>query len=298
MTDRKEIWKLAPAASGAIVQNLGPKIQEAVQSSPFVDVPRWFIIGTAFYIRPEPLTVERMRVRNPYSKPESQENDIKALTEAGFLDEKGVITQVAVDAYQGLIDNQDSAAATLDNMPQEDSERVGTYLKRAYDAAHVVTEPSNACLKDASLLDMRGGAVHQVFYTVGRLNAFRDDCHLAAWKPLDMDGNVYEAFSLIWDGTADSAAKLMEARGNRGYEEADWQASLDELVKKGWLEKDGETYKVSDEGNKIREEVEVKTDEYFYQIFDGLSDEEVDDFVALLKEVQEKFTPEPQPEAS
>lgn len=297
MTNRKEIWNLAQAASGAIVQNLGSKTQEAVKASPFADVPRWFIIGTAFYIRPEPLTVERMRVRNPYSNPESQENDIKTLTEASFLDKNGVITQVAVDAYQALIDIQDAAADTLDNMPQDDLERVGSYLKRAYDAAHAVTEPANACLKDASLLNMRDSAVHQVFYITGRLGAFRDDCHLAAWKPLEMTSNRYEAFSLVWDGTADSAEKLMEARQGRGYEESDWQASLDSLVEKGWLEKDDETYKATDEGNKIREEVEVKTDDYFYQIFDGLSDEEVEDFVALLKEIKEKFTPEPQPEA-
>jgi helix-turn-helix protein len=297
MTNRKAIWKLAPTASAAIVRNIGPIIQATVQESPFKDVPRWFVIGTAFYIRPEPLTVKRLRVRNPYNNPETQENAIKALTEAGLLDEKGVITQTAVNAYQKLIDAQDTEADRFDNMEQEDLKRVGAYLKRAYEAAHTVTEPPIPCLKDASRLDMRGGAVHQVFYTVGRLNAFRDDCHLAAWKHLEVDGNTYEAFSLVWDGTADSAATLLEARQNRGYEETDWQAALDKLVKKGWLEKDGESYKASDEGNKIREKIEDKTDDYFYQPFDILSDEEVDNFLTLLKEVEEKFTPEAQVEA-
>lgn len=297
MVDRKEIWATAGAASGAVVQHVSPAVQEKIQETVFKDIPGWFVLGTAFYIRPEPLTVERLRIRNPYSHPQRQADSIKALKDANLLDDKAIITQESVDAYQSLIDAQDAVADTLDMMDTAKLKKVVGYFNRAYDAALSVEKPPIPSMKDATQLNMNDGLVHQIFYKFGRLGAFRDDCHLAAWKHLEIDGNVYEAFSLVWDGTADSAAKLLEARQNRGYEESDWQASLDNLVEMGWLEKDEDTYKTTDEGQKIRDEIEAKTDAYFYQAFDGFSDTEVEEFLALLKDVQEKFTPQPEPEA-
>lgn len=297
MVNRKEIWQAAQAASGAIGQNVNPAVQEGVQNSPFKDIPKWFFIGTAFYIRPEPLTVRRLRVRNPYGNPQAQAKAIQSLQEANLLDSKGIITQEAVAAYQALIDIQNAVADELDKMDTAKLQQVLKYINHAYEAALKVEEPATLSLQDATRLDMHNGLVHQIFYKIGRLGAFRDDCHIAAWKPLEIDGNLYEAFSLVWDGTADSAAKLFEARSNRGYEEADWQSSLDKLVEMGWLEKDDDAYKTTDEGQKIRDEIEVKTDEYFYQAFAGLSDKEMSDFLTLLQEVQENFTAQPEPQA-
>lgn len=297
MSERQEIWKEAPAASAAVVQHIGPAVQEAVQSSLFKDTPGWFVIGTAFYIRPESLTVERIRIRNPYAKSETQAEQIKALQDANLLDKNGVITQKAVDAYQALIDAQDAVADTLNFMDKAKLQKVVGYINRAYDTALNVTEPAIPAMKDATRLEMNNGLVHQIFYKIGRLNAFRDDCHLAAWKQLEMDGHHFETFSLIWDNTADSAAKLLEARPNRGYEESEWQASLDKLVEMGHLVKDSDVYKITDQGQKVRDEIELKTDDYFYQIFHNFSDEETKEFLTLLKEVKDNFTPQPEPEA-
>lgn len=289
MVEDNQLWVKIQAAQGAIVQNLSPKLQAVIENSIFHEVPGWFHIGFAYYIRPDAMIVERIRTRNPYSPEQDLANNIKSLQDVGFIDANNVITDEAFNAYQALIDAQDDLVGELDLMPVDELEAVADYLNRAYEAALKLDAP---CLQDVSRYDLPDTVVHKIYYLIYRLSAWRDDAHLQAWKTLDVDGHTYEAFSLIWDGTATTAEGIAEARPFRGYEVADWQTTLDNLVDKAWLITDADKYIVTEDSKSMRDDVETKTDELFYQVFSGLSDSEIEKLLHLLQEIQENFSPE------
>lgn len=291
MVEKTPIWSQMQKTQNAIVQNLSPKLQETIKSSIFNGVDGWFQIGLAYYIRPDPMTIKRIRQRNPYTRQEKLAQGIQNLKDVDFLDANSVVTDKAYDAYQELLDAQDAIASEITLMPEDKSQALVTYIERIHNAVAKLDAP---CFKDSSNKPLPANLVHRIYYLIARLAAWRDDAHIKAWQPLDIDGHTYETFSLVWDGTATIAEKFMEVRAGRGYEEVDWQVTLDKLVDKGWLIKEADAYTVSADGKEIRDDIEVKTDEIFYAPFSVLEDTEIEHLLTLLKDVQERFTPEPE----
>jgi|GEM_PF-4103885 len=291
MTDKTQLWRAMQQAMNAVATNLAPAVRAKLEDTS-IEIQNLFPLGIAYEVRPEPIELKHLRNRDPYSVEQNQLNAIQRLRDAGLVDENDVITQTAYDEYQSLIDAQDELAKSLNLMSESKLDEVVNYLKRAHDVAIDMDDMHSFQIHAGQKFP--GNAVHLVYELIARFAALRDDVHIKAWQHLDADGHTYEAASLVWDGTATNAATLMEARQNRGYEESDWQATLDKLVEQGWLNKNSDDYAATEEWNKIRSNVEVKTDELFYSIFADFSDDEIEHLLTLLKEVQAKFTPEPE----
>ena len=85
------------------------------------------------------------------------------------------------------------------------------------------------------------------------------------------------------------AATIAEALSNRNYEEADYAASLNELVERGWIEAQNDTYTITENGRKLREEAEATTDRYYYIGWTVLSDEETSELDTLLAELRDSL---------
>lgn len=288
MVDKTQLWTQILGALSAISANLSPAVIEKIEASS-IELRNLFSLGVAYYVHPDPIMLKHLQQRNPYSSGQTQIDGIQKLRNANHLDENDVITQTAYDEYQGLIDVQDAQAKSLNLMDESELIQIADYLKRAHDAALELDAPSFHLVTSRPLPE---NTVHRIYYLIYRFTALRDDAHIQAWQGLGVDGHTYEASSLIWNETARNATKFMEVRGNRGYEESDWQNTLDSLVDKGWLLKDDDDYVASDDYKTIREEIEIKTDEFFYQIFTGFTDNEIENLLNLLQEIQEKFTPE------
>jgi hypothetical protein len=295
MANYQTLWQQIQATYNAIVQHhIGGKLGEHLEKSPMAQVQGWQQLGLAYIIKPDPLTVQRIQTRNPYTRAENFQTQINNLQEAGYLDTNGVATE-KVGEYEALVDYQNTILQGLGQQYQGDATRLKALVTRVVDKARSLADAP--CVKDASLRDIsRWSDFEQAFYQMQRLFAFRDDAHLNAWKHLDIDAQKYEAWSLVWDGSAPSVEKILEVRGNRGYSEEEWQAVYDKLVEKGWLVTGEEagTYQVSAESKPPRDAIETTTDEYFYGIFAVLSDAEADELLNMLKAAQEQFTPEPE----
>lgn len=98
------------------------------------------------------------------------------------------------------------------------------------------------------------------------LGAYRDDAHLAAWRSVhQITPLAWEMLGMVWAGQADSAETLAQQLDRRRYSSADHTAALNDLQKRGWivLEENGR-YRLTDEGQNIREAAETLTDTYFY----------------------------------
>ncbi|MEO1646502.1 MAG: hypothetical protein AAFR67_15020, partial [Chloroflexota bacterium] len=95
-----------------------------------------------------------------------------------------------------------------------------------------------------------------------------------------------------WNGEAPTVEKFLEVRGTRGYDAEACEQALALLAEKGWIKQGDDGYVVTQTGKQIRDDIEVKTDTFFFQAFDGLTDEDLADFRRLLAEITEKFAPE------
>ena len=290
MLAKTELWGQMQQALNAIATKLSPVVMQKLEATS-INLQNLYALGVAYYVHPEPIVFEHLRQRNPYSHEARLQDTIQRLRDAGHIDESDVITKSAYNEYQSLIDAQNAQAESLNLMNEAELVELAGYLKRAHDKALSLDAPSFQLVTSRPLPE---NAVHRIYYLIYRFTALRDDAHIQAWQHLNTDGHRHETASLVWDGTATTAEKFMETREYRGYEVSDWQQTLDKLVEKGWLIKDGDGYIASEDYSAIRKDVETRTDEYFYQIFTDFDENEIDKLLILLQGVQEKFRSEPE----
>ena len=75
-------------------------------------------------------------------------------------------------------------------------------------------------------------------------NAFRDDAHMATWGLYGVTGQEWEAFAIVYDGTADTAEVIFDKLSHRGYSRSEYTAALKKLAECGWLSTVGEAFRV------------------------------------------------------
>ena len=119
------------------------------------------------------------------------------------------------------------------------------------------------------------------------LGAFRDDVHLAAWKPHDIQGHAWEAFTFIWRGEATTLEALADALKPRGFTSEDYAAALEDLRARAWIEERAGEYRVTPEGGKLRQAAEELTDAYYYAPWEVLSEDERQTLRDLLSRLAE-----------
>jgi DNA-binding MarR family transcriptional regulator len=124
------------------------------------------------------------------------------------------------------------------------------------------------------------------------LNSYRDDCHMAAWSEIDVSGYVWETLTFIWQGHANTAAELAEKLPYRSYEASDYASALEKLAMLGWIEADGDGYKLTEEGRTLREDVETNTNENYQAAFAALPEGKLAEVTAALEALTAAITPE------
>lgn len=107
------------------------------------------------------------------------------------------------------------------------------------------------------------------------LNAFRDDAHNAAWRPLSVSGRTWETLTLVWRDQANSAAHLAEQLAHRGYSAEDYDQSLAELAERGWLQMTDDGLRLTPAGLATREAAETTTDRLFFTPWQSLQEAEM-----------------------
>ncbi|MFN2146201.1 MAG: helix-turn-helix domain-containing protein [Anaerolineales bacterium] len=124
------------------------------------------------------------------------------------------------------------------------------------------------------------------------LASFRDDCHMDAWQSqYDLPGYVFEAFTFIWQGDANTAAALAEALPFRNYTEEEYAGALEKLVGLGWIELAGDGFALTEIGKKHRDEVETRTNRNYQAAFAVLSDDEFTELIGLIKKLTAAIAP-------
>ena len=118
------------------------------------------------------------------------------------------------------------------------------------------------------------------------LNAYRDDVHLTAVSPHNLSGSTLEAFTYLWRGEKDSGAALQEQLPFRGYDEAHYTAVLRELVGKGWATETDGKFAITDEGQTVRNAIEQKTNDLFFNAWNPLTDGEIQALFGIILQLK------------
>jgi DNA-binding MarR family transcriptional regulator len=181
--------------------------------------------------------------------------------------------------------------ATLDPLPADETRRLLDLLHRLVDATLAAPEPAEKhYLHRSRLLDPGADAAPatRIDQYLTDLALFRDDAHLAAWRPHQIDGHAWEALTLIWRGAATTPEALAEQLPRREYTQAAYAAALQTLIERGWVaERDG-AYYVTEQGRALRQHAEDETDRLFYQPWHFLDDGAAQELRTLLTRLHDR----------
>jgi hypothetical protein len=259
--------------------------------------PGWFLIQAAEF-DPEPLTVGNLRVRDVYASERIVQALLELMASEEWLDRSAhdaySLTAKGRGALERRIQRQRKLTAGLAPLPAGDLDRIATLLGRLIDASLATpSPPGNWCVahsrQRAPAHD--APALVRIAQYFSDFNAFRDDAHMAAWQSLQLDGYVWEAFALVCDGEADSAATLFEQLAYRGYSSDEYAAALETLTRHKWLEPAATAgaYRVTADGRAARALVERLTDNYFYAPWSCLAEVQIAELRALLLRFTEQL---------
>ena len=110
---------------------------------------------------------------------------------------------------------------------------------------------------------------------------------MAAWRVHNLEGNRWEVFSEVWDGKNNTLDKLFEELSFRGITRDEYASILQELVERGWVQQDGETYQPTAEGKRLRDDAEALTDKYFFAAWSCLNESELEELSSLAGQLRD-----------
>ncbi|MFC1996776.1 hypothetical protein ACFLXI_04110 [Chloroflexota bacterium] len=242
-------------------------------------LPDWDIIlmQTAYCIEPIRLSPALLIERVPYTRPESFCERLSATARRGWLQEEDgnfYLTNGGREIVEGVYELSDRLCAKIKTLTVPEIVRLLSQHDRIIEKIKQLPEPLRKPAFEFSLhfdRDKCAPPIVQVCQRILVLLAFRDDAHIAAWRPYEPDGQLWEVFTLIWREQAGIAAELVEQLAHRNYAVSDYAAALEELAARGWIANRGGKFVVQEQAAQMRQKVESTTDRTFADAFTCLS---------------------------
>ena len=289
---REPLWPQIEQTISEIWARTAQPIQEMLERTGTPNSLRGYVeLGAG------PLSLAEVRLRDPYSQPARFLEELAQLASDGWVEAIGE-GQYRVGAQaranvEAAVRAGDTHLGTLDVLPPADLERHAALLERLVRAGSNAPEPPGewAARPRASVVGTDVPPLGRIRAHAMDLSLRRDDAHGRAWMPLSVPGHAWNAFTLIWHGDARSAREVAALQSWRGYGADDYAAAISVLVRRGWLEADTTAgrYCATPTGEALRDEVEARTDVYFYQSWSVLNDREWDELSARQSTLRERL---------
>jgi len=294
-----EYWPLVWEALEALTTHYGPAIDHAAEQLgiPYGEWYGWLMAAKIF--EPDPISAARLHVRAAYTHPALLEARLAQGVQLGLLAPAGKgeyhLTNAGHAAVRQLIDTAYAAMAPLHPLPDADLERLLTLLRRLVEASLAAPEPPGKWgLRIARHYDPAGraGMVSQLDQYLSDLAAYRDDAHLASWKPLGVTGQEWETLTHLWHGdiaTLDDLCAKHCAR--RGYSCDSYASALQGLITRGWVVVQDGAFRITEQGRSLRDEAEATTDRTFFAPWSSLTPTELEDLGRFLTQARDALRP-------
>jgi DNA-binding MarR family transcriptional regulator len=260
-----------------------------------------FLSQTAVDFAPEPIGLAHAYKRRVYANPERLREGFAEAVQRGWLvrdkDNEAAYRPsekaVALVEHINAITKERLAEAV--SLPDGDLERVTGLLGKvvtAADQGNLFEEKYALYLMHKTDPPADASLVQRARQPVLQLLAYRDDAHIAAWAMHQLEGNVLETLTYLWRSEGYTAAELNEKLSFRNYKQADYEKALQELAQRGWVVAEGDSYRITPEGQNVREAIEAQTNLFFDAPFEALSDAEKQELEELLNRWAAALQPE------
>jgi len=283
--DKSDLWPITLDAMMALGMQYVPMMDRAAKKAG-VEREIWGLLLTALGFDPETISNAKLQVRTPYQE------HTKRLADAA---EQGLLAPVGEDEYRlteagNEIAQQVILAAyvhleSLMPLRSPALHYLLVLLRQVVRASHVSPVPPDKwCITHSRRFDPGENASRliQVDQYLSDLAAYRDDAHLSAWQPLGFDGPTWETLTLIWRGEVDTLDALHEKLSHRQHPRETYETALESLTERTLVRVDSGVYRITPEGETLRQEAEDLTDQYFYAPWECLIEEDLEAFRNLL----------------
>jgi DNA-binding MarR family transcriptional regulator len=195
------------------------------------------------------------------------------------------LTDEGREVVEGIYELGDRLYAKIKALTGPEMSRLLSLSDRVLRTIKKLPDPAERPAFELSLLFDRGvdtPPIVQVRQRILVLLAFREDAHVAAWRPYEPDGQLWEALTLIWRERASDAAELAEQLPHRNYAKSDYVSALEKLSARGWITVRGGRFVIQEQAARMRQEVEEVTDRTFAAAFADLNPAEMREFRELM----------------
>lgn len=286
---------LLPEVAAALRPFFADRLQTVIAEHDPEQPPLYGVLAVSHDYKPDPVSVASFTYRNPYANPERTAHWFATLSERGLMQPTGADSYVLTERGDRMVHAVGQMLAeavdSLEPLPVDEMRRATDRLRRVIDAALAADDPPRKealAINRASDPGTDAPPAHLLLQYAADLNAFRDDCHLNAWQPHAVSGPAWEALTLIWRDEATSAAAIADKIGEqRSYDAARYEAALDELAAKGWIEAADAGFRLTEAGQTLRQDVEDRTDAWYNAPWAVLSDAERADLVDVLTRLRD-----------
>ncbi|MBI5957167.1 MAG: hypothetical protein HY866_00430 [Chloroflexi bacterium] len=290
-----EIFPLLGQTSQAIGTLYGPEYEKKTES---YDLPGGvlyaLVISSDF--QPDDTSAARFLVRTPYAHWKMFSDNLAALAERGLVEPTGPgtyrITPPGHQIVHELEDCLNTLLAQHQPLPAADLERTAALLGKLVESALHASQPAakpSLTANRHSDPGPQGAVLLRILQYLADMNSYRDDAHLAAWRPLGVSGPAWEGFSFIWREEAKTAAELGEKLAHRRFTADDYARLLNELVDKRWLTVSDEGYALTETGTALRQQIEDLSNQYYFEAWKTFDKTELNDLGNLLTRLQDSI---------
>jgi DNA-binding MarR family transcriptional regulator len=292
--DKKQLWSLAEEAMRAFAPFYQATMRKAIQESGAPNT--WFALSLAHGSDPTPFTVKRFQALAPYA---TRQRPMEALEELVQLE---LLERVSENAYrltnqgretvEGIFKVAHQGLATAEPLPPDEMEKLNNLLTRLVEATLEAPEPEEKWAMAYSRWTDPGQDAPESVKTdqyLTDLIRFRDDAHIAAWKPYHVSGQAWEALTFVWRGEAHTTEELVEKLPFRGHSAEAYAEALRDIAGRGWVEETSDGYQITEKGRALRQQAEEATDHYFFAPWACLSEAEKAQLHELLTQMRDNL---------
>jgi flagellar biosynthesis chaperone FliJ len=241
-------------------------------------------------MEPEPFGLAHIYQCIPYANPKLFRRDFEGAVQRGWLtiSAEGAYraTDQGLQFHYRLQRELQKIYNQLHPLPMMQLERIETILGEIIKAIEISQKINYkpAFEMDLRLVPTKGSTLQNICCQLSHLMAYRDDSYINAWMEKEINSYVWEAFSFIFKGQAQTAAALAQnLKDQRQYDEAIYMQAINELEARGWITGYSEHYEPTSEGLSTLAEVARTMTQFFFEPWAALEESKIHQLQILME---------------